>query len=187
MARGGVPIARRLAELLGGKLDVVLCHKLRSPDGGRAAIGSISLGDAVLLESPAAHGVDPDYLAAEAQLQGDALRRREAEYEGLRAPVDPRGRVTVIVDDGVASGATLIAALRAVRARKPAWLIVAAAVASVEAAQRLEQEADRVFFLRIEDEVRDVGDYFTDYTPVDEVEIRAALARPFGDRALRTG
>jgi predicted phosphoribosyltransferase len=114
--RGAVPMAKIVADALGGELDIVLVHKLTHPEQSELAIGAIDeSGNAIVSEWAA--DLDPEYLAAEKQRQLSLLRERRANYTPLRAPIDPRGRTVIVVDDGIATGSTMTAALRAIRAR----------------------------------------------------------------------
>lgn len=167
-------MAKVIAEALGGDLDVVLVHKLSHPEERELAIGAIDdSGNAILTDY--AGQVDRDYLETEKQRQLEALRQRRAQYTPLRPPIDPRDRIVIVVDDGVATGSTMIAALRAVRAQTPMQLIAAVAVASREAARAIARECDAAFWLKVPRKFHAVGQFFADFAQVEEEEVISSL------------
>ena len=172
--RGAVPMARLIADGLGGDLDVVLVHKLSHPDELELAIGAIDDSGNVILTDYAAH-VDPEYLESEKHRQLEALRQRRTRYTPLRPPLDPQSRIVIVVDDGVATGSTMIAALRTVRARTPQELIAAVAVASREAVQAITRECDAALCLRVPRKFYAVGQFFADFAQVEDEEVVSAL------------
>jgi putative phosphoribosyl transferase len=172
-------MARIIADALGGELDVVLVHKLGAPGHAELAIGAVDESGNVTLDGrPEDYGIPASYVEAERQAQVEALRRRRALYTQARRPADPAGRVTIVVDNGIATGATLIAALRSVRARKPASLIAAAAVAPPSVVSRLRAEADEVVCLATPEAFGAVGFYFRDFSQVSDEEVTRALGSP---------
>jgi putative phosphoribosyl transferase len=174
--RGAVPMAKIIAEALGGDLDVVLVHKLGAPGNPELAIGSVDeTGRMYLNEQVWDLGVDDDYLEEEKQAQLKTLRKRRAQYTPVRPPLDPAGRVVIVVDNGIATGASMIAALRAVRAKLPAKLIAAVAVAPAETVQRLRAEADEVVCLSAPEHFYAVGQFFEDFSQVSDEQAIAIL------------
>ncbi len=172
--RGAVPMGKVLADELGGELDVVLVRKLGAPGNPELAIGSVGEdGSAYLGEYAASFG--KRYVNEEKAAQLEMLRQRRAMYTAVRPPVDPTGRIVIVLDDGLATGSTMIAALRALRGRKPHRLVAAAAVSSPQAVGRIETLADEVVFLHVPPELFAVGDYFEDFSAVSDEEVVEVL------------
>lgn len=172
--RGAVPMARIIADALAGEFDVVLVRKLSHPAQPELAIGAIDESGRGFLTDYAAD-LDAEYLDSEKQRQFDALRRRRAQYTPLRPPIDPRDRIVIVVDDGIATGSTMTAALRALRVKQPQRLIAAVAVASSEACQAMVQEADATVCLEVPIKFHAVGQFFADFAQVNDEEVEAAL------------
>jgi predicted phosphoribosyltransferase len=122
--RGAVPMARLIADGLEGEVDVVLVHKLRAPEQPELAIGAIDETGRSHLSAYAQQLDLGDYIEVEKTTQLAELRRRRALYTGVRPPVDPAGRIVIVVDDGIATGSSMLAALRCIRARHPRRLVV---------------------------------------------------------------
>jgi predicted phosphoribosyltransferase len=176
--RGAVPMAEVIADRLEGELDVVLVHKLGAPYQEEFAIGSVSeRGDVYLSEDIGRYGIEKPYVAAEAERQLEALRRRRAAYTPVREPINPEGRLVIVVDNGVATGWTMIAALRALRPLNPARLIAAMAVAPPSAVDRIRAEADELVCLEIPSDFYAVGQFFGDFHQVSDEEVTEILAR----------
>lgn len=174
--RGAVPMGAIIAEALGGELDVVLVHKLGAPDNPELAIGAVDeKGGLYLNEEASALRVGDDYLERERRAQLERLHRRRTLYTAAHPPIDPAGRIVIIVDDGLATGASMVAALRAVRAGQPAKLIAATAVAPAQTLELIKRLADKVVCLEIPQVFFAVGQFFLEFPQVTDGEVIAAL------------
>jgi len=170
--RGAAPMAKIIAEALGGELDVVLVRKLGAPDQPELAIGAVDeTGRVYLSDYVSEMGVSEDYIKDETEKQLATLRRRRAMYTPLRPPLDPSGRIVIVVDNGIATGATMIAALRATRAKKPRKLIGAVAVAPPATVARLSKEADSIVCLKAPADFYAVGQFFEDFSQVTDDDV----------------
>jgi predicted phosphoribosyltransferase len=165
-----------LADALGGELDVVLVHKLGAPGNPEYAIGSVSeSGDVFLTEAAEAMGITKNQIAREVRAQMETLRRRRALYTPVRVPISPFNRIVIVVDNGIATGSTMIAALRAVRAQKPAKLIGTVAVAPPDTLDRIAKEADELIYLAAPTNFHAVGQFFLDFSQVSDEEVIETL------------
>ena len=172
--RGAVPMAKIIADALGGELDVVLVRKLGHPLQPELAIGAIDENGNVFL-SDYAFEIEPEYLDLEKNRQLEVLQKRRTQYTPQRRPIDAHDRIVIVVDDGIATGSTMTAALRAVRAQKPMKLIGAVAVASDDAARAMLHECDAMFCLNVSGEFFAVGQFFTDFSQVSDEDVAALL------------
>lgn len=179
LPRGGVPVAAEIARALKAPLDVAFVRKIGAPYQPELAIGAVADGDEpeVVLndELVASLGIDADFIAAQTRRELATIERRRAEYAPLRARVDPEGRAVIMVDDGVATGMTMQAALRHLKRRKPARLIAAVPVASREALEMLQCEADDVVCLSAPRNFGSVGSFYRDFGQVSDEEVAALL------------
>jgi len=175
--RGAVPMARIIADALGGELDVVLVRKLRAPGQPELAIGAVDEAGTVLKGSY--YGLaGEEYLRDEIRTQLEVIRARREMYTRARKPVDPAGRTVVIVDDGIATGSSMLSAIRSVRARKPKKLIVAIGVAPAETLARIRAETDDMICLAAPEEFYAVGQFFEDFSEVTDANMVTALTPP---------
>lgn len=182
--RGGVLMAADIADALEGDLDVVLVRKLRAPGAPEFALGAITeSGDVVFSDPRVSQWVDPDYLQAEKQEALRMIAERRALYTPYRPAVRPTGRVVIVVDDGIATGATMRAALRSLAGAGAARRIVAAGVAPPETARELGAWADEVVLLETPDDFAAVSQFYEDFPQVSDDEVIEALRR----RGVRTG
>ncbi len=170
--RGGVPMGALVATALDADLDVVLVRKLRSPMNPEFALGAIDEEGKVWIGSAVERfGIDERWVRQEAERQRAVIRVRRARYSEVHSPVEITGRTAIVVDDGVATGATMTAALRAIRARNPAYLICAIAVATPGAVQQLRTHCDAVVCLHATRAFFAVGEFFRDFAQVSDEEV----------------
>ena len=167
--RGAVPMGKTLARLLKGEFDVVLVRKLRAPFQDEVAIGSVDeSGWSYIAPYAAEVGADQDYIAQEKHLQLETLRSRRMLYSPIRPPIDPAGRVVIVVDDGLATGATMMAALHALRHRGATRVVCAVPVASPRALEKIRPLADEVVCLLAPDDFHAVGQYYRQFSQVED-------------------
>ena len=171
--RGAVPMGRIIADELGGDLDVVLVRKLGAPFNPEFAVGAIAeSGWAHITDHAVSAGADQAYLQKEKQKQLETLRTRRKMYTPARAPLDPAGRIVIVVDDGLATGETMIAALHAVRSGRPSRLVCAVPVAPPDSVRRVIAHADEIVCL---------------HTPADFYAVGQFYARVLAGRGRRSG
>jgi putative phosphoribosyl transferase len=181
LPRGGVPVGYEISRALGAPLDLVLVRKLGAPGQPELAIGALALGAEaeIVTDRPllAALGVTAAALASITAREREEIRRRRKLYLGDRPPAPIEGRTAIIVDDGIATGATMRAALAATRKRKPARLVLAVPVAAPDTIARLGDEADEIVCLEQPDSFFAVGQFYRSFTQLEDREVLDLLAR----------
>jgi predicted phosphoribosyltransferase len=179
LPRGGVPVAYEVARALGAPLDVFLVRKLGIPGYEELAMGAIASGGVRVLNDQVVGGLRiPDYIVDEvAASEQKELIRRERLYRGDRPPPDVRGRTVILVDDGLATGATMLAAIKALRQQQPARIVVAVPTAAPETCEQLKKEADDVICAITPEPFHAVGLWYDDFSQTTDEEVRDLLAR----------
>lgn len=177
LPRGGVPVAAEIAAALRAPLDVMLVRKLGAPAQPELAIGAIASGGAIVVNeqfvSAAASAAE---LQAEILRQRAELNRRESLYRNGRLPLAVAGRTVILVDDGAATGATMLAAIRAARKQEARRIVVALPVASMDALRALRDEADDVTCLLTPPVFRSVGEWYEHFDQTADAEVSALLS-----------
>ena len=178
LPRGGVPVAFEVAKVIDAPLDVLTVRKIGMPGQPELAIGAIASGDVVVHEPGAASflpSLDPPFSQLAAAERRE-LRRREGMFRHGLPPLDLAGRNVVLVDDGIATCSTMLAAIRAARKRHAASVIVAVPVASPEAAARIAAEADQVAILETPEILFAVGEWYDRFEQIEDIEVCELLA-----------
>ena len=175
--RGGVVVARQVAAALGAPLDVVVTKKIGAPGEPEFAVGAVTQeGKAILNEEVVRLlGIESSYVKSEAARLTREVKARVLRFRGDRPYPSLKGKVVVIVDDGIATGSTASAAVKSVRAREPSAVVVAVPVAPAEAVAELSREADRVVCLETPDPFFAIGQFYSEFAQVDDEEVRRML------------
>jgi predicted phosphoribosyltransferase len=180
LPRGGLPVAFEVAQALQAPLDVFMVRKLGVPGHEELALGAIASGGIRVLNPDvlAAIDISSDEVEAVAARELQELERRERSYRGDRPALDLAGRLAIVVDDGLATGATMRAAAQALRERDVSRIVVAVPVAPAQTCQALRQDADEVVCAVTPEPFTAVGRWYRDFAPVDDDEVRAFLGHP---------
>jgi putative phosphoribosyl transferase len=186
LPRGGVPVGYEIARVLGAPLDVLAVRKLGAPGHAEYGVGAIAEGDALVVDEREARrvGLTGEVRDRKLAVERRELARRATAYRGARPMTEVGGRTAIVVDDGLATGLTALAAVRALRERGAARVILAVPVATPEAVERLSAEADEVIVAHVAPELRGVGEFYDDFTQTQDDEVLDLLAR---GRAQNTG
>lgn len=178
LARGGVPIAAEVASYLHAPLDVFVVRKLGVPQWQELAMGAVASGGGLVLNDELVNrlGIDDDTIAETIRHETAEIQRREQAYRGGAPPPDLTGRTVILVDDGIATGATMLAAVRAVRAARR--VVVAVPVGPPTVSGQLMEEADEVVCASTPSQFEAVGQAFADFHQVSDDEVRRLLAQP---------
>lgn len=179
LPRGGVPVAYEVAAALDVRLDLMLVRKLGVPSHQEFAMGAIASGGIQILNEQAlrVHPIDPATFDEVVARETRELLRREKVYRGTRAPVQLKDQVVILIDDGLATGASMLAAVQAVRLQEPTRIVVAVPVAPVETAEALRREVDEVICPIMPDWFMSIGHWYMDFSQTSDKEVIDLLQR----------
>lgn len=175
--RGGVPVARIVADQIEAELDVVLVCKITAPGNTGCAVGAVDESGRVTLTDYGRQHVPEDYIRREADRHAATLRQRRERYTPFKASVDLAGKTVIIVDDGISTGASMLSAIRAVRRNHPERVIVAAPLACTDALVSIQHEADEFVCLLPAVPLMAVSGFYQEFPAVTDEDVAAALAR----------
>ena len=177
LPRGGVPVGHEVAASLGAPLDVFLVRKLGTPGHRELAMGAIASGGVRVLNDDVVrwYGIPEKAIDAVARDEQAELERREREYRRNRPPRDLNQRIVILVDDGLATGSTMRAAVEAVRQQKPARVVVAVPVAASETCREFQRVADEIICAKTPDSFSAVGQWYVDFSQTTDDEVRTLL------------
>ncbi len=180
LARGGVPVGWEVAAALRAELDVFLVRKLGVPQWSELAMGALASGGGVVMNDNvlSSLSISDEQVREVVDRETAELNRREQAYRGGRPVADPHGKTVIVVDDGIATGASMLAAVRALRARSPESIVVAVPVGPQSVTKLLAQEADDVVCATMPNDFEAVGQVFVDFHQVSDDEVRELLATP---------
>ena len=178
LPRGGVPVGYEVAMALEAPLDVFIVRKLGFPGHPELAMGAIASGGACVLNETlvARAGISDEVIARVAARELEEIARRQREYRGARPPLSLRGRTVILVDDGLATGATMRVAVEAVREQAPARLVVGVPVAAPDTCREMRDVADEVVCAITPEPFRAVGHWYEDFEQTTDDEVRDLLA-----------
>jgi putative phosphoribosyl transferase len=178
LPRGGVPVAVEVARALHAPLDLLLVRKIGAPGNPELAIAAVADGDELVIDefTRQASGASIEYIEDQARIEKTEIARRRQRYLHGRAPLPVAGRTAIVVDDGIATGTTVRAALTALRRRSPAKVVLAVPLAPAEALAELRGQADRIECLVTPSPFYAVGSHYADFAQVADEEVIAQLA-----------
>ena len=179
LPRGGVPVAYQVAKALDVRLDLMLVRKLGVPSNPEFAMGAIASGGIQIRNEEAlrAHPISPAAFEAVVARETQELQRREQLYRGARPPLQLKGQVVILIDDGLATGASMMAAIRAVRLQAPARIVVAVPVAPLETVEALSFEVDEVICPLMPEWMMSIGYWYLSFPQTSDEEVIELLHR----------
>ena len=177
--RGGVVVGREIAQALNVPLDVYITRKIGAPHNPELAIGAVASDGTLILDYQLAKrlGVSQDYIDAESERQRREIERRITEYRGKLPAPELKGKVVILADDGVATGATTLASIRAIRTQEPDQLILAVPVGPRDTIESLKREVDQLFCLHAPEIFWAVGAFYSIFDQTSDEEVKALLQR----------
>lgn len=184
LPRGGIPVALEVSEAITAELDVIVTRKIGAPFNPEFALGAVDGSGVAVIDSRALRvfGVTEDYIRSEVQAGVAEVRRRMAVYRGARPLPSLAGRDVIIVDDGIATGHTLLSAVRSLAGHEASLVVAAAPVCPSDVAQRIERDVDLLIAVEFPEEFHAVGQFYADFPQLSDDEVRVVLARAWDDR-----
>jgi len=178
LPRGGVPVAWEVAAALRAPLDVFVVRKLGAPRWEELAVGALASGGLVVLNNDVVRSlrISDEQIAQVIAKESAELTRRETAYRGGREPIQPAGKTVILVDDGIATGASMLAAVRAIRTANPVKIVIAVPVAPPAPYRQLANAADDIVCVEVPATFLAVGEYYRDFSQTSDDEVRQLLA-----------
>jgi putative phosphoribosyl transferase len=185
LPRGGIPVGFEVAQMLKAPLDVFVVRKLGVPGQPELAMGAIASGGVLVLNDEVVQSLNipMDIIELVAAAEKEELQRREEAYRGDHPPLNPKGKTVILVDDGLATGSTMRAAVRALRMQEPARLVVAVPIGAAETCALLQEEADETVCAHMPEPFYAVGMWYGDFSQTTDEEVRALLEQAAAGRA----
>ncbi|WP_040728326.1 phosphoribosyltransferase [Thiomicrorhabdus sp. Kp2] len=177
LPRGGVPVAYEIAKSLHAPLDLILVRKLGVPQFPELAMGAIASGDIEFLNQTViqSYSIQQPEIEKVKAFETQELKRRETLYKGNKPPVVLNNKNIILVDDGLATGATMFAAIKAVKSQNPSSITVAVPVAPADTLKQISQQVDKVICLLQPNDLGSIGQYYSDFSQVSDAEVKAQL------------
>ncbi len=175
--RGGVVVGHEIAKALGAPIDVYITRKIGAPHNPELAIGAVASDGTLIIDQQLVRrlGVDEDYIEEESKRQKDEISRRLSEYRGDRPSPELAGKIVILVDDGVATGATTLVTIRAIKAQGPSELVLAVPVGPRDSIESLRQEVDKIVCLHAPEIFWAVGAFYNVFDQTSDAEVKALL------------
>jgi putative phosphoribosyl transferase len=183
--RGGVVVANEVAEALGAPLDVVVTRKIEAPGEPEYALGAVTQEGDVMMDRQAAEslGASPEYLDEQVRMKKEEVRERMERLRGDSPYPELQGKVVVIVDDGIATGSSVSAAVMSVKKRRPKEIVVAVPVAPADAVQSLSEDGTKVVCLQTPGSFLAIGEFYGNFEQVEDLEVRRLLEANWSKRS----